>query len=139
MTKTHHLLLFFAVALVLLAIGCVRVEKSIYQRFELPKNLDPQTEQQVVRGVAEAMRSQLFVDELRRKFPTVTQNQLLKTDIRWDVVSGTDGTRAFFISFGVKDTTDFPEAERIVDFFLEYGSNQARLLVEKAKKQKKTI
>ncbi len=109
--------------------GCVRVQRSHYQRFELPKNLDSQSEQRIFFGVVDAMRSEPFVGELKKRFPSVTQAQLLNTDIRWDVVT-TGSTRSFFISVGVKDTSDFPEAKALVDFFFEYGQAQARSLVE---------
>lgn len=132
MRRTKCLLSCFVL---LLVVGCAPIRHSIYKRFELPRDLDRQTEQQVFLGVVAAMRSQPFVDELKRRFPSVTQSQLLKTDIRWDVFKS-GKTRVASISFGVKDTAAFPEAREVVDFALEYGSNHARLLIENGRKQK---
>jgi hypothetical protein len=118
--------------IVILAAGCT-IRKSIYKRFERPKDLDEATEQRVVWGVVQAMRSQPFVDELKKRFPSVTQAQLLKTDIRWDVIKtiGATPSRSFFISVGVKDTTDFPDAPALVEFFHAYGKAEAEELVAK--------
>jgi hypothetical protein len=41
------------------------------------------------------------------------------------------------ISFGVKDTRDFPQADEIVTFFLEFGKREAEKLVQDAYAQKK--
>ena len=122
--------------LAMLLIPACTVRQSIYQRFELPKGLEEATEQRVFRGVVQAMRSQPFVDELKKRFPSVTQAQMLKTDIRWDVVKTTAPSRSFFISFGVKDTTEFPEAAALVDFFLEYGKGEAQKLLAKENEKK---
>src|SRR5438046_1944458 len=65
---------FLFLATLLLAACTVR--QSVYKRFELPKGLDETTEQQVFLGVVQALRSQPFVDELKKRFPSVTQAQL---------------------------------------------------------------
>lgn len=101
----------------------------MYKRFELPQGISETAEQKVFAGVAQAMRSQPFIDELKKRFPSITQSQLMKTDIRWDVVKATPSSRSFFISFGVKNTADFPESEALLDFCLEYGKAEAQKLL----------
>ena len=91
----------------------------------------------ITMDIAQAMRSQSFVDEFRKRFPEVTQAQLLKTDIRWDVFV-TSQARSFFLSFGVKDTSHFPEAKALVEFFYDYGKTEAGELVARAYARKKT-
>ena len=70
---------------------------------------------------------------MKKRFPAITQAQLVKTDFRWDVVKTTAPSRSFFISFGVKDTADFPEAEALVDFFIEYGQSESKKLLPAAR------
>jgi hypothetical protein len=123
----HSLIAFFLVAAVIMA-GCT-ARQSLYKRFELPQGLDEATEQKVFAGIVQAMRSQHFINELKKRFPAIRQSQLLKTDIRWDVVKTTTPSRSFLISFGVKDTTDFPDAEALVAFCLEYGEAEAQKLL----------
>lgn len=130
MKRIFSFLLVFA-ALVLAACS---FRQSFYKRYQLPKGLDEATEQKVFRGVVQALRSQPFIDELKKRFPTVTQAKLLKTDIRYDVLKtvGTDSTRSVFVSIGVKDTSDFPEAGPLVDFFLEYAKAEAEKILAAA-------
>jgi hypothetical protein len=131
-----HSAIFTLLSLVAL-FGCVRMQQSIYKRYELPKDLDHDTQVKIAMDVFRTMQSQPFAEEVRRKFPDVTQAQLMKTDLRWDVVTTTAPSRAFFISFGVKDTRDFPQAEAIVDFFLEFGKREAEKLIQHAYERKK--
>lgn len=133
--RMNRVALSFLLLATLLFPACP-VRQSIYKRFELPKGLDEASEQRVFWGVVQAMRSQPFVDELKSRFPSVTPAQLLKTDIRWDVVKTTAPSRSFFISFGVKDANGFQEAAALVDFFLEYGKAEAEKLLSTTKVKK---
>jgi len=113
-----------ACVVALFVAGCT-FSRSLYKRFPLPDGLDQPSAQKVFMSVVQAMRSQPFVDELKKRFPNITQPQLLKTDIRFEWFE-TSGKRTYFVSFGVKDTSGFPDAEALIDFAVEYGKAEAQ-------------
>jgi hypothetical protein len=127
-------LLSFVCVVALLVAGCT-FNRSLYKRFPLPKGIDQPTAQRVFSGVVQAMRSQPFVDELKKRFPSITQQQLLKTDTRFEWFE-TSGQRSYFVAFGVKDLSGFPEAEALIDFAIEYGKTEAQKLLPPADAKK---
>ncbi len=122
---------FWFLCLTALLISGCSVSRSVYKRFPLPKGTDEPTAQRVFAGVVQAMRSQPFVDEIRKRFPQITQQQLLKTDIRFEWFA-TSGERTYSVAFGVKDISAFPDADSLIDFALEYGKAEAQKLLPRS-------
>ena len=115
-------------------IGCT-VKQSLYKRIELPKNLTEATQRSIANQVFASLRTKKFVAELGQKFPSVTQQQLALTDMRWDVVVSTSSGRSFFISIGVKNTRGFPDAEGVVDFAIQYAQAELDRILKTTPKQ----
>jgi hypothetical protein len=129
--KIRTLLIIFALFALM---GC-SVNQSVYKRIELPSALPEATQRSIANEVFASLRSKEFASELSQKFPGVTPQQLALTDMRWDVVSSTSSGRSFFISFGVKNTKGFPEAESVVDFAMAHVQRELDRILANARAQ----
>ncbi len=125
------LLPLLAIGVTAALVSSCTFRSSHYKRFPLPKDIDQPTAEKIFSNVVQAMRSQPFVDELKKRFPNITQQQLLKTDIRFEWVE-TSGNRMYRVAFGIKDLSGFPDAEALIDFAIEYGKTEMEKLLPSA-------
>ncbi len=128
-------LLLFSLLMSLLVSGC-SVRTSLQKNFSLPTDLEETAQREIAAAVFRTMQSQSFADDVKQKFPTVTREQLLRTNLGWKVFV-TDRTRGSYIIVSVNDTSNFPEAEAVLDFSLAFAKQQADQLVAQAYAQGK--
>lgn len=121
-------------ALIILFNSCIRINQSAYKRVPIPSEFSTEIQKKILLDAVNQLKQPAIKTQILSSFPDMKEADILKTDIRWEVIQ-TSTSQTYFLVVGLKDTKGISTPDKMI----EYLSSLAKQVISEAAERYKNL